>query len=209
VTQRDRQRLHTRRALADSALRLFAERGYDDTTIDDIAAAAGVTQRTFFHHFPSKAAAAFPDHEQRVADFVARLGDGARQADPVGHLIDTVSQGWKESLGGPAGGPAGWSGASPMRRVRYRLLADVPALRDEDARTDRDYERAIADYLTAAWGDGLDARLRATVVGNTVIGVLRAALVTWGDEEFSVAAVCDELLRRMFAGPLDHPLQSL
>ena len=70
-------------------------------------------------------------------------------------------------------------------------------------------ERAIADYLTAAWGDGLDARLRATVVGNTVIGVLRAALVAWGDQEFSVSAVCDELLRRMFAGPLDHPLQSL
>ena len=201
MNQRDQQRLHTRRALADSALRLFAERGYDGTTIDDIAAAAGVTQRTFFHHFPSKAAAAFPDHEQRVADFVARLGDGARQADPIGHLLDTVSQGWK--------GSETWSAASPMRRVRYRLLADVPALRDEDARTDRDYERAIADYLTAAWGDGLDARLRATVVGNTVIGVLRAALVAWGDQEFSVSAVCDELLRRMFAGPLDHPLQSL
>lgn len=201
ANQRDRQRLRTRRALADSALRLFAERGYDATTIDDIAAAAGVTQRTFFHHFPTKAAAAFPDHEQRVADFVTRLGDGAQQADPVGHLLDTVAHGWK--------GSNEWSDASSMRRTRYRLLAEVPALHDEDARTDRDYERAIATYLVAAWGDTLDARLRAAVVGNAVIGVLRATLVVWGDAEFEVAAVSDELLRRMFAGPLSHPLQTL
>lgn len=201
ANQREQQRLHTRRTLADCALRLFAERGYDSTTIDDIAAAAGVTQRTFFHHFPTKAAAAFPDHEQRVADFVARLGDGSLQPDPIGHLLSTVSDGWKDA--------DGWSGASAMRRVRYRLLADVPALRDEDARTDRDYERVIATYLTAAWGHTLDARLRAAVVGNAVIGVLRAALVVWADEEFEVAAVSDELLRRMFAGPLSHPLHTL
>ncbi|MGH3443318.1 MAG: TetR/AcrR family transcriptional regulator [Nitriliruptorales bacterium] len=53
--------------LEDAAVRLFLERGYDRTTVADIAAAAGVTERTFFHHFPSKDAVVFPDQGEILA----------------------------------------------------------------------------------------------------------------------------------------------
>src|SRR5690349_22549617 len=56
---RERTRRAVRAELANVALRLFAERGYEKTTVDDIARAAGLTKRSFFRYFPSKEDAAF------------------------------------------------------------------------------------------------------------------------------------------------------
>ncbi len=73
----------------------------------------------------------------------------------------------------------GLSQHTPARRIRYGLLGSVTALQDEDARTDRDYERVIAEYLEQRWGTTVDARLRAEAIANTTIGVVRAALIAW------------------------------
>jgi AcrR family transcriptional regulator len=54
MSGRDRQRAETRERLLDAGARLFAERGYDAVTAAEIADAAGVTERTFFRHFPTK-----------------------------------------------------------------------------------------------------------------------------------------------------------
>ena len=56
VTGRDRKREATRHRLLDAGLRLFAERGYHAVTAAEIADAAGVTERTFFRHFPTSTA---------------------------------------------------------------------------------------------------------------------------------------------------------
>src|SRR4051794_6901900 len=85
-TNRELQRLETRRSLAEHALRLFRANGFDETTVDEIAAAAGVSTRTFFLHFPTKAAAAFPDHGERVQAFVDRLNAGAPCVNPLSQL---------------------------------------------------------------------------------------------------------------------------
>src|SRR5205085_1484505 len=54
VGLRERKKAETREALAQAGLRLFAERGYDETTLHDIAEAAGVSTRTIFAYFPGK-----------------------------------------------------------------------------------------------------------------------------------------------------------
>lgn len=192
---RELQRLETRRTLAEHALRLFHDQGFDETTVEEIAAAAGVSPRTFFLHFPTKAAAAFPDHDERVASFVARLGDGADHPDPLPHLCQTMAGGLDVS--------------SESRRTRYRLLAKVSALRDEDSRTDRDYEEAMASFLLQSWGDSVESRLRARAVANAVLGVARAALVAWSEDGIDPRAATTEVLQRMFGSPLQFPLQSL
>jgi AcrR family transcriptional regulator len=195
VNQRELQRLETRRMLAEHALRLFHDQGFDETTVEEIAAAAGVSPRTFFLHFATKSAAAFPDHEERVAAFVERLGDGASHRNPLHHLCDLML--------------SAVDNTSPMRRTRYRLLAKVSALRDEDARTDRDYEEVIARYLMQCWGDSIEARVRAHAVANAVLGVARASLIAWSEEGIDARMVCSEILHRMFGSPFDVPLQSL
>ncbi|MCQ0008495.1 TetR/AcrR family transcriptional regulator [Actinomadura madurae] len=70
---RERKKQRTRQALATAALRLFAERGYEETTIADIAAAADVSPRTFFSYFPSKEDVVFAEIDDRLAEVSERL----------------------------------------------------------------------------------------------------------------------------------------
>src|SRR5262245_41171330 len=73
---RDRKKDRTRRTLQAEAVRLFAQKGFEATTIDEIAAAAEVAPRTFFRYFPTKEEVVFwSEHEPMLAGFVAARPD--------------------------------------------------------------------------------------------------------------------------------------
>jgi len=86
-TRRERKKLETRQALERAALRLFGERGYDQTTVEDIAEAADVAVRTFFRYFSSKQDVLFGEV---VTDRVVRLRTelAARPLDE--DLLDSI-----------------------------------------------------------------------------------------------------------------------
>ena len=93
-TRRERKKLETRQALEQAALRLFAERGYEQTTVEDIAEAADVAVRTFFRYFSSKHHVLFGDV---VTDRVSRLRTelAARPRDEhhltsISHVMDLL-----------------------------------------------------------------------------------------------------------------------
>src|SRR5690349_6382760 len=64
---RERKKQRTKRAVMDIALRLFSEKGFDATTVEEICAEAEISPSTFFRYFATKEAAAFPDEQERVA----------------------------------------------------------------------------------------------------------------------------------------------
>lgn len=77
-----------RDALVAAAFRLFLDRGFDQTTIDDIVELAGVGRRSFFRYFPSKEAVVFPDHERCLAEMEAFLAASEPDDDPVQRVCD-------------------------------------------------------------------------------------------------------------------------
>lgn len=74
--------------IAQTALDLFIDQGYDNVTVEAVAASAGVSRRTVFRHFPSKGELPFPDHAERRERAAALLDEPGRGADPVQDVID-------------------------------------------------------------------------------------------------------------------------
>lgn len=100
---RERKKLRTRRALAEAALRLFSEQGFDATTIDELAEEAEVSKTTFFRFFPAKEAAGIEAEAELWSAYLAALAErtftGGVLAELQNAMIATVSgldAGWDE-----------------------------------------------------------------------------------------------------------------
>jgi AcrR family transcriptional regulator len=90
----------TRAALLRAALELFNERGYDSTTAAAIAERAGVTEMTFFRHFPSKDSVLVADpYDPLIADAITRQ---SADVSPIAAAIGAIADGWR-SVPPPAG----------------------------------------------------------------------------------------------------------
>jgi AcrR family transcriptional regulator len=84
--QRERRKQGTRLALEDAALRLFARDGFDETTVDDIAAEVGVSARTFFRYFATKDEVLYVEREHRLALLRAAVLAAPARFGPVAAL---------------------------------------------------------------------------------------------------------------------------
>ncbi|WP_225447033.1 TetR family transcriptional regulator [Streptacidiphilus sp. PB12-B1b] len=158
-----------RDSLVTAAFRLFAERGFEQTTIDDIVALAGVGRRSFFRYFPSKESVVFPDHEGCLEEMNAYLADGAGDAeDPVDRVCDAARLVLRMYAADPA-----------FSVRRYRLTRQVPALRAHELSVVWRYERALAAYLRTRFAARSDGRLRADVVAAAVVAAHNNALRAW------------------------------
>ena len=160
---RTRQRDRTREEIQAAAFALFSERGYDDTTVAQIAERAGVAIRTFFRYFPSKEDVVFGDHAQAVARLRAALADAPADVPPLQRVrvaVLAVQQ----------------PGRYPEReRTRARLIATVPALRARFQQLAEDFESVVADTLSDDLGSGHEAAARASIIAGIVFGALRGA----------------------------------
>lgn len=184
---RELKKRRTRDLLLRSALELFTERGYEETTVDDIAEAADVSQRTFFRYFASKEEAAF---------FVSRLAeshfvDAVRARPPEEAPLDALRGALAES----------WStiGEAVERLVPlelhmrfYRVIESTPALLAAHLRRATELEEEIARVVARREGLDLDADPRPRVAVAAFGAVMRVTERIWSArEDASLAALRD------------------
>lgn len=164
-------RAETRSALVDAAFQLFASRGFEATTVDEIAVTAGVGRTTFFRHFGSKEAVVFPDHHDLLARIGARLEAGApaMKALAVADAARIVLRSYLAE--------------GDRARLRYRLVRSVPALRDHELAEMRQYQRRFSDALASDWAERPDGVLRAELAAAGVVAAHNVVLRRWLREE--------------------------
>ena len=184
-------KLSARDRLAQAAFDLFNERGYEQTTIDDIAERAGLGRATFFRHYRSKDDVIFPDHDRlldRVRDRLRSTGHGSALAaacDAVRLvLLHYLDEG-------------------DVARRRYALTSTVPALRDREIVSVARYQRMFREYIAQRMADGEPA-----VSGEPAESGVPAAL----EAELMAAAVAsahNHVLRRWLRGDSAEPVREL
>ncbi|MEV7322344.1 TetR family transcriptional regulator [Streptomyces sp. NPDC093970] len=174
-----------RDALVAAAFRLFLERGYEQTTVDDIVALAGVGRRSFFRYFPSKEDVVFPDHEGCLADMTGFLAASPPECEPVRRVCDAARLVLRMYAENPT-----------FSVQRYRLTKQVPGLRAYELSVVWRYERALAEYLRGRYGGRPDGTLRADVIAAAVVAAHNNALRSWlrSDGADDAAATVDHAL---------------
>ncbi|MFJ6417109.1 TetR family transcriptional regulator [Paeniglutamicibacter sp. NPDC091659] len=156
----------TKALLQERAMALFVRQGFDETTVAQIAEAAGVSQMTFFRHFPTKDAVVFDDpYDPAIAAIVA--------AQPLGlPAMERVRLGLLAAWGAvPETG-------DKATREKIRLVAGHPRLAACIRENNRRTEDLIVEALT---GTGT-VRLEARVAAGACLGGLTAALLDWAVE---------------------------
>jgi AcrR family transcriptional regulator len=160
----------TRARIVASAFELFADRGYDGTTVDAIAERSGIARRTFFRYFRSKDDVIFPDHDALLAG-VQQFLDAAHGLAPVAAVCGGVRLVFRSYVDDPA-----------VAVERYRLSRMVPALRQREGASVSRYERAFAGYLRRRLQGFVDApspALRAEVTAASVVAAHNTVLRDW------------------------------
>ncbi|MFH9569352.1 TetR family transcriptional regulator [Streptomyces sp. NPDC017454] len=163
---RERTRRAVRAELAEVAIGLFTHQGFDETTVEDIARAAGMTKRSFFRYFPTKEDVVFDGvdltGEKVVADIAARPAD----EDPWDSLHH-VLRAWQEEIH-----------ASEQVLETLRLIEATPALVGRLHQRRTEWRRRVSDALQDRPGAAIDP-YTADLLTNAATAVLDAVSSQW------------------------------
>jgi AcrR family transcriptional regulator len=186
MTGKQAQRERTRGELRRAALARFAKEGFDRANVADICADAGVTERTFFRHFPTKEAVLFEDYASRLGWFRAALALRPR-SEP---LLDSVRIA-TESF------PDDREVVRQVALARTGLLSGR-VIEGQLRRIQGEFARAIAEHAEARLPRSKGRALRAAVIGEAAAGALVSAVRLWGE----TGAHDTDVLRRRTAEAL-------
>lgn len=190
VGVREAHKIATRRAIQDAADRLFDQNGYANTTIREIADAAGVTQRTFFRYFAGKEALLVED----IQAWLPTLGARIRQRPPQERPLRAVEEALLELIVEQSG--------DEDSRLGWLFLEGPPApgLGRSAPRLLRRIEDVIAEALAERM-TGPDPEFAGQVVARCAVAVLRSAgLRDWQLRQGKRAAgPYAELIRQAFS----------
>lgn len=160
----------SRREVTRTALELFAERGFEETTVDDIADALGVSRRTLFRYFASKNDMAWGDFDWVLARLRCCLDATGRDEplhEALGRAVVESNRYEDDQL--------------PELRIRMRLITGVPALQAHSALRYAEWRAVIAEFVADRLGCGADDLVPQTVA-HAALGTSMAAFLVWVDD---------------------------
>jgi AcrR family transcriptional regulator len=180
-----------RARITEIALDLFAEHGFDQVTVDQIATAAGMSGRTFHRYFPAKEDVVVGEPEQ-WGEFV-RDAFAARPADEP--VWDSLLASFEAFIGFLAE-----SGRVQRGKFAMRVLVSTASLRARNLEKHQLWGRMLVPLVAARLADD-DAALRAEIIVQAALACLDVAFTTWAnvDDDTTIS----ELLERSFA--MLHP----
>jgi mycofactocin system transcriptional regulator len=171
------------------SLRLFSQDGFEDTTVERIAAAAGVSRRTFFRYFDSKADVlwhAFDGEVRALRAAFAEVPDAVPLMAAIRQVVVGANRYRAEDV--------------PELRTRMNLIGSVPALQASAAHHYDAWERAVSDFAAARLGQPGDALIPLSI-GRATLAVCRSAFDRWVDRaDADLTVYLDQALRALAAG---------
>lgn len=165
MSLRDRQRADTRQRIQRQALRLFTGQGYDATTVNEVADAAGVSAMTVYRNFPTKEdLVLYDDFDQQAATSIAELPSTGSLADRIGRaVLATLEQANTDLL-----------------LVRLQLMISTPALQARHL----DSQFRLQDaFVRALRADDPTLEYPASAAASAVLGVTHIALLRWAADD--------------------------
>lgn len=188
-----RRRVTSRGELEHIAFELFERQGFDNTTVDDIAQAASIARRTFFHYFPSKndiAWGAFDEELQHMRDNLDRFGDDVPLMDAIRTALIDFNRIAPEE--------------APWHRRRMELILRVPALQAHSTLRYGAWRQVIASFVARRRGEPSDA-LAPQAIAHATLGVAIAAYEQWlQDPGTELTDLLDAAMRELAAGFADR-----
>ena len=187
--RRGRPRATSRRELEAIAVRLFAEQGFEATTIEQVTAEAGVSERTFFRYFTTKASVLWADFDTEVSAIRAALAvvpDDVPMMDAIRGAVVAANHYRAEDV--------------PEMRQRMSLIATEPALSFGAGEHYADWERAISEFAARRLGQPAES-LYCLAIGRTVLAACRAAYDRWSDRaDNDLPSYLDAVLAALASG---------
>jgi TetR/AcrR family transcriptional regulator, regulator of mycofactocin system len=171
------------------SLRLFTEDGFDDTTVERIAAAAGVSERTFFRYFDSKADVLWHAFDGEVLALRAALRAvhaDVPMMDAIRQAVVGVNKYRAEDV--------------PELRTRMSLIGTVPALQASAARHYDAWEQTVSEFAAGRLGLPADS-LYPLAIGRATLAVCRSAYERWADRaDADLTVYLERALRALSVG---------
>jgi AcrR family transcriptional regulator len=165
---RERKKLATREALAQTALQLAIERGLENVRVEDITDAVNVSRRTFTNYFSCKEEAIASVNAERSARIVEALRERPAGEPLADALADVFAEQYEEAA------------AFDRHDIeRIELVTSSPALRGEFLKTLADAELPLAEAIAARTGTDLQRDLFPRVLAAAVLSASRAAVAYW------------------------------
>lgn len=168
VGRRERKKLQTRRTIAEAALRLFAERGFERTTIEDITEAVDLAPRTFFRHFASKEDVLLAEKRAQLEALRAFLEAAPAGAEPLEVVCDGLSR-----IG------TDYERQKATVLLQAQLVEQTPSLIGALLRSYAEFETTITAAVARLTGSDPRRDVYPALVASTSLSAMRTALALW------------------------------